>query len=622
MSKTPRFDESRSTQPASLSREPQLWRGFGRSSAVFRAALVALLAAAFAAAGCGEDEPGEGVSSDGELDSALPNGKADSPYSDCQLDAVLLLVNDPKVDADVLKAAGVHSRAVRNLMDRRAGKDLVAGTEDDTFFADLEAVDAVPYVGAAALSQLIAAAGEGCVGQVYPDYETIFSPQPYEVSHLAKARELIEGAKHSVDIAMYSFSDAKIRSALGDAVARGVKVRFLFDTANEDRKNPAGTGSAALEAVGVDVRYVNKIMHHKFLIVDGPQESPMQALTATLLSGSGNWSNSAGTRYDENTTRVSGSPELLLRFQAEFNRLWKNSRDFVSAPLVSFETMPIEPTRILDDPKVDAKFTSANFTTYVSSRNGPTFTVEAGRDEIADKLVELIDGAEVSIELASGHLRSRKVSEALLRKRVERKDLPIRIYLDGQEYISEGTQAVQEAELADCLVDAQTEKQNQDCLDKGYLYSFEMQRAGIELRFKHYAYRWHYAYAPQMHDKFLIVDHKVVASGSYNLSDNAEHGTMENSILYDASRFPVLVEGFVENFDSMWELARADETYEKLMAEIETGTGPIPIVYDAMSLTWAQVTALKEALRDHCSDLESDAFRTSPEKHYTCTRVP
>ena len=57
----------------------------------------------------------------------------------------------------------------------------------------------------------------------------------------------------------------------------------------------AGTKSGKLEQIGVNVRYVNKIMHHKYVIIDGPRTSLDQAQSTTLITGSANWSSSAGT---------------------------------------------------------------------------------------------------------------------------------------------------------------------------------------------------------------------------------------------------------------------------------------------------------------------------------------
>ena len=574
---------------------------------------LSILTLALSACG-GTDSP------DGKYDPAAPGGKADAYYGECEIRQVLAWVNDPEVTSQTLKDFDVHSRASNNIIEYRNGPDGIAGTEDDNYFDDAQELDDVYWVGKRAFEQMVAAVSHRC-GHT-PTAEVIFSPQSYNSSHLTRMVELIDATERSIDIAMYSFRDSSIHEALRQAVDRGVSVRFIFESANEDRKDPAGTTSAKLEEIGIDVRYVNKIMHHKFAIFDGPRDSVDDAISAILATGSGNWSHSAGTRYDENTIIVTGCDELLLRFQQEFNLLWENSRDFTYTR--TFEWMfskTITDWMIPDIPVVDAAFTSANFRTYVSATYGPTFSVLRGENEISDVLVDLIQNANSSILIASGHLRSRPVAEALMAKHVANPDLDIRIYLDGQEYISEWYQNEQENELEDCLLAAgDSEAKQQDCIDKGYYFSYLVHHAGIALRFKYYAYRWDYSYAVQMHHKYLIIDGEILAVGSYNLSDNAEHNTMENMVIYHRITFPALVDNFINNFETLWVTGESEGYYDDLVDLILNSTAPIPIVFDSMALYWDEVTYLKGIIRDNCPDINSEPFRTDPAAHQTCYR--
>ncbi len=557
---------------------------------------------------------------DDKLDEIAPPGKADGMFGECEVKQVLVYVNDLDNTQDVMKSDGIYTRAAKNILAHRNGPDGLAGTDDDDYFDTFEELDDVYYVGPKTMQRLVDACKYRC--WAVPSAEVIFSPQAYDNSHLSKAAELIDHAQQSVDVAMYSFRDYNILDSLGRAVQRGVRVRFIFESANEDRKDPEGSFSAKLEDRGVDVRYINKIMHHKFAIIDGPVDSLDQAYTSTLITGSGNWSNSAATRYDENTVVISGDGELLLRFQKEFNHVWENSRDFVwDTSLQQSFSKPIFDRYIVDDPWVDAVFTSANFKTYDSARYGPTFSVIRGSNKVADTLVKLIGQAQESIHIASGHLRSRPVAEALLAKWEENPQMDIRVYLDNQEYISEWYNTNQEMELMDCLNDAgDSEAKIQDCYDNGYHFSYPVYEAGIPVRFKTYCYRWHYSYAVQMHHKYLIFDGKTLASGSYNLSDNAEHNTIENMVIYHADRFPDLLNAYEQNFESIWTTGETDHLYENLMDEIENGSGPVPIVFDSMALTWPQVTELKQAIRDACPDVNSDDYRRNPQDHRTCYR--
>ena len=63
------------------------------------------------------------------------------------------------------------------------------------------------------------------------------------------------------------------------------------------------------------------------------------AQTARLISGSGNWSSSAGSIYDENTLFMNGYAELTLRLQRDFDKLWAGSKD------VAYQALPFDDTR-------------------------------------------------------------------------------------------------------------------------------------------------------------------------------------------------------------------------------------------------------------------------------------
>jgi phosphatidylserine/phosphatidylglycerophosphate/cardiolipin synthase-like enzyme len=414
----------------------------------------------------------------------------------------------------------------------------------------------------------------------------IFSPQPYEQSHAVRVAKVIDGAKHSLDIAMYSYSDARIAAALSSAVARGVKVRFLFDTAAEDRKLTGAallaSKSGRLEQQGIEVRWVNKVMHHKLMIADGPRDEGTRAATATLVTGSGNWSNGAATRYDENTLFFTGAAELVLRVQREFDLLWSHSRPIDANPALAYELASHAPSdadmKAADDPNAHVYCTSANF-----SVNGTTFRTE-GRNELSDALVAAIAGAKRSIHVASGHLRSRPVSEALMARTAD--GLDIRVYLDGQEYVSAS-------------------------------FGYAVARTGIAVRYKYYAYRWDASYAEQMHHKYLIIDGETLYTGSYNLSDNAEHDTIENMLRLGGTAHARLVAAFEDNFERLWDTGRVEGRLAALRTQIAAG-GAIPLVFPPMALDHAEITKLKSELRAACPAADSEPYRTDPPAHQRC----
>ncbi|MGK0360169.1 MAG: phosphatidylserine/phosphatidylglycerophosphate/cardiolipin synthase-like enzyme [Bradymonadia bacterium] len=562
-----------------------------------------IFAALLTVVACDESAKTEPVGGDDADDTFFVGGKADNGFDGCALDNVLRYVNGD-VTVEGMKAKGVHTRAAKRIVAFRAGPDAALGTDDDAFVVDLAALDAIKYVGPVALRQLVAAAGTDCPSAV--ESAVIFSPQLRDDSHLARVVGEISKTQRSIDIAMYSFRDGAVIDALAEAVAnRGVKVRLVFEGARGDRSDPQGSRSGLFESMGFDVRYINKIMHHKFAIFDGPLNHRDEALGTRLATGSGNWSSSAATKYDENTVFLENHAEAALRFQRQFNLLWENSRDFESDAVFDYyTTLPITDADIAamgDDPGFDVAWTSANFRTYVSARFGPTFSAIRGSNAVSDRVVALIEGARSSIHVASGHLRSRPISEALMRAAQARPNLDIRVYLDGQEYISEWGHDDQLAGLDDCLEAAEgSAARTDDCMNKGFRFGYAVGQKGVDVRYKYYHFKWDVRNAYQMHHKYLIVDRSVLATGSYNFSDNAEHNTLENMVIYDAAVFPELVEDFEANFEATWVTGEGEGLYDVLLDDIRDGVGDVPLHFDAMAIDHSQIATLKRAISDAC----------------------
>ncbi|MBA3462034.1 MAG: DUF1669 domain-containing protein [Deltaproteobacteria bacterium] len=565
---------------------------------------------------------------DGESD-AFPAGKADGGIDEGSPEAlgVLALVNDLAMTAAKLKSeAGVTARVAGNIVKHRNGVDGVAGTADDDTYTTLRELDQIPYVGPATLNALLELARErGLVGGggSGANISVIFSPQVGADTHNAKIAQLIRGAQKTVDVAVYSYSDAGIAAALADANSRGVKIRFLFETANDDRKivDPAARAasrSGKLEAIGADVRWVNKILHHKFVIVDGPRDDKSRAATAKMASGSANFSNTGATVYDENTLFIENSPELAAAFQHEFDQLWWGSRDFVGpAPVQGQSTAMITTGDVADQPGVDLLLTSPNFT--LGGTEHATWSVNKASTVVSDKWVAAVHGATTSIHIASGHLRLRPFVEALIAKKQAQPSIDIRVYLDQQEFISASGDAAQKAEVAQCQAAATTPTQAADCLRNDFLFSKALVDAGIDVRFKSFAYRWDASYAAQMHSKYMVVDGKELISGSYNLSMNAEQASFENALHLRGSPYAPVAGAFEQNFAKLYETGRAQDLLTGLRSQISTAQ-TIPLVFPPMALTYSEFDRLRQLIRANCAVVDSIDYRSNAAAHRTCPR--
>jgi phosphatidylserine/phosphatidylglycerophosphate/cardiolipin synthase-like enzyme len=598
---------------------------------VFRCGALAAILTLGLACGSQSDDAGGG---------GPGGGKADNPYgiSACEADEMRAWLQRCSTDDAAMAAEPYKLRSNQReaLLAHRDGADGECGTGDDGAFADLDAVDAISGIGPATITGLGQDFAAVCSSGGELLAEAFFSPKKaYAETHVKRVVELIDSARHSLDIAVYSYGDygdddQRVSDALTRALEKGVAVRFIFQEAQKERSCSGDTSSsscartdpAKVEKLGIDVRYVtkSKVMHHKFVIVDGPvclegedcADDPEfwreRAGSATLATGSGNWTSSASTIYDENMVVLSGVAPLILAFQHEFNTLWNQSEDFEWGEFELQRSVELDPATFPESESTAALFTSANFDASRSSfpRVRPRYTV-------AEALADEIGKAERSIYVASGHLRSRRIVEALFERKRQLPDLDVRVYLDGQEYVSSNWREDRDRE--ECLAEAgDSESKKADCLDSSYHYSYKVAHEDLDgdgdggdiaLRMKYYAYRWHYSFAPQMHHKYFVIDGETLITGSYNLSHNAEVGSFENVVVLRAASepgFQPLVDAFEDNFLEIWATDEDRSAYEALLDRIHNApTDEVPLVFKpSMALTQTEIAALKRAVADYC----------------------
>lgn len=124
----------------------------------------------------------------------------------------------------------------------------------------------------------------------------------------------IDQAESEILVALYYFTDPILAEALIEAKERGVTVSVLLDRSQRKGKSSqAGRLMDGGVAVAFDAK--RRIMHHKFMVVDG----------RIVVTGSQNWTKSAETVNAENTLIFADSPELAARYKEEFMRLLKPS---------------------------------------------------------------------------------------------------------------------------------------------------------------------------------------------------------------------------------------------------------------------------------------------------------
>jgi phosphatidylserine/phosphatidylglycerophosphate/cardiolipin synthase-like enzyme len=129
---------------------------------------------------------------------------------------------------------------------------------------------------------------------------------------------IINSAKKSLDMAIYSITKKNISSAVAAAEKRGVVVRLITD--RETSRDKYETSALALIAeAGVPIK-VNKhsgLMHLKVTIADDN----------IVTTGSYNYTDSATFKNDEVLVIIHDLASVSV-FEKEFSRMWDDTRNF------------------------------------------------------------------------------------------------------------------------------------------------------------------------------------------------------------------------------------------------------------------------------------------------------
>lgn len=134
------------------------------------------------------------------------------------------------------------------------------------------------------------------VGPSFPHREFLLEDQkaelwffPDDPNGVKRLIELIETAKKTIRVAMFTWTRRDLAQAIVKAKQRGVDTRIVID-------HNSGKGSGAhivklLKSGGIPVRLSqgSALLHHKFLYIDGE----------ILVNGSANWTKAAFTKNDD-----------------------------------------------------------------------------------------------------------------------------------------------------------------------------------------------------------------------------------------------------------------------------------------------------------------------------------
>lgn len=122
----------------------------------------------------------------------------------------------------------------------------------------------------------------------------------------------IDAAEEFISVAMYTFTDIEIAQAILEARDRGIDVKIYLDRSQVKAKY---SRSRYFVKNGIKVRISSNsyIMHNKFTVIDNE----------IVITGSYNWTASAGERNDENLLVIDDN-YIVEKYQDQFNNLWDN----------------------------------------------------------------------------------------------------------------------------------------------------------------------------------------------------------------------------------------------------------------------------------------------------------
>lgn len=139
--------------------------------------------------------------------------------------------------------------------------------------------------------------------------------------------EAIQGARHSLAICIYSFTDRRLAEAVLDAARRGVEVRLYRDGEEYEQEQKRAVayssttdmlrGQANIH-IRVKAPSATELMHLKAFLADG----------TLLRDGSAKWSR-AGELREDNQIRFTTARTEIEQFEHNFQQLWNRPNNLV-----------------------------------------------------------------------------------------------------------------------------------------------------------------------------------------------------------------------------------------------------------------------------------------------------
>ena len=217
------------------------------------------------------------------------------------------------------------------------------------------------------------------VSVVFAKEIEVYFNDPYKNSKDRTIQNMIlddlKGAKKTIDLATYNYTDTKTAQALIDAVHRGVKVRLVVDEDNYNKKVVDDLRDGGVKVISAQS---NGLMHAKYIIIDGK----------VVISGSANMTLSSFSSDNNFMVRLE-SEEAAKVFTDEFEEMYLD--------LIFGEESP-----------------RSKAASSIKLSDGTTIYVRFSPDDGIDDIIEkLIAAANDSVYMLAYSFASRDIAERL-----------------------------------------------------------------------------------------------------------------------------------------------------------------------------------------------------------------
>lgn len=386
-------------------------------------------------------------------------------------------------------------------------------------------------------------------GQVFPSYA--FRPDTPIAPLLVQA---VRSAKKSIRLALYEFNLEEVLDALRDAKKAGLTVEIVIDrshvyTTGRDHTGQPRKPSPQIQALineGFDVLVLkgNKsgIQHNKYVIVDAEDGGLVEF-------GSYNWAETAENDHFENVIFSADSRDVadyLAYFK--YQRALAKPVDHEKLEEVLTTGLAVDEDEAAPEPSgIEPLAAGAGAVDLAPGRkpspglptppastappltfNGETFARHyfSPHGGIEEAWIRAIGAAKESIDIAMFAFWSANVAQALVDAMQKNPALKVRLVLDaGQSKLAK----VDGEPTAQWLAERGADVKTLSGPDEDGDPMFEKQ-----------------------HSKFMIVDGRLLLTGSFNLSPTAQNNSFENENVEDD---PVHLRGFVDFFQRLYQEA-------------------------------------------------------------------